>query len=888
MGFRKRAAALLMLCALLCTLAACGASEEGGGAEGVVDLHAPGTVIATEVGTTTESDARLEYPDAEFIYVNSATDGLLAVTSGKATAYAMNKTAYESAVESSGREVMLHPDGVVGEGGNVAVGISPVTQLDDAEGLINSFIEQVSSDGTLDDMNRRWEVEHDFTMPDIPAAEDPKFTIKVGTTGAAEPYTFYKDNELIGFDIELMQRFALWAGAELVVEVYDWYGIMPACSTGKVDYIMSNLFETEERREAMDFSTPYKVVETVMVMAAPEAAESGGFFDSIAESFEKTFIREDRWKMVLGGLGVTLEISVLSGILGTLLGFGLCLVLRSRHRAAAGAAKAFCKLMEGVPSLVVLLIVNFIIFASSDIEPVIVAVISFSVMFSVAVARTLNAGINAVDRGQWEAASALGFGKAGSFVRVILPQAVRHVLSIYKGELVSMIKMTSIVGYISIVDLTRASDLIRSRTFEPFFPLISTAVIYFAISAAIASGIGRIELSIDPHRRPRRLPRGATECEPGTEAGRHEPGFGEGELIRIEHLKKAFPGAVPLTDVNASINRGEVITVIGPSGTGKSTLLRCINRLETPTDGAVTVFGENVCDRRTDLRETRRRMGMVFQQFNLFGHLTVIENLMLAPTVIKKQDRQAAYENGMRLLRSVGLAEKALSYPDELSGGQQQRVAIARTLAMEPEVVLFDEPTSALDPTMVGEVLAVIRQLAARGLTMMIVTHEMRFARDVSTRVFYMDEGVIYEDGTPEQIFDHPQRDKTRAFVKRLKLLRFEIDGPNYDFIATTEALQRFGEKNLLPRRQLDNLHRAFEEICAANIIPNSGDGYVLRVGVEYSEESGHVLMRFTWDGPAYDPLRDGDELAAKLIRAYLSDYEYRREGGTNVLSVSI
>ena len=208
--------------------------------------------------------------------------------------------------------------------------------------------------------------------------------------------------------------------------------------------------------------------------------------------------------------------------------------------------------------------------------------------------------------------------------------------------------------------------------------------------------------------------------------------FEEGELIRIEHLKKAFPNVTPLTDVNTSIHRGEVITIIGPSGTGKSTLLRCVNRLETPTSGAILVHGENICDKKADLNALRRRMGMVFQQFNLFDHLTIIENIMLAPTLIRKMPRQEAYEKAMGLLKAVGMTEKALSYPDELSGGQKQRAAIARTLAMEPEIVLFDEPTSALDPTMVGEVLTVIRQLAARGLTMMIVTHEMKFARDVS------------------------------------------------------------------------------------------------------------------------------------------------------------
>ena len=875
---------MLLLCILLLLLSGCGASD---GDSGVPDLHLPSSVIAVEVGTTTESDARLEYPDAQYIYVNSATDGLLAVTAGKAAAFAMNRAAFESSIQGRDERVMQHPDGIVGVGGSVAVGISPASSLPDAAALINAFISEMRSDGTLDDMSRRWEHEQDYAMPDIPVPEEPDFTVRIGTTGLMEPYTFYLDNELAGYDIELMRRFAAWCNAELIVEVYDWNGLMPACASGKVDYVMSNLFETPERQEAMDFSEPYLIVETVMVVKNTGQVAESGFFDELAESFEKTFIREDRWLMILRGLGVTLEISALSGIFGTALGFGLCLVLRSRKRAFSALAGVICKLMDGIPSMVVLLIVNFVIFASSRVPPIAVAVITFSVMFSAAVAGTLKAGINAVSGGQAEAALALGFTKSSAFLRVVLPQAVRHVLPIYKSELVSMIKMTSIVGYISIEDLTRAGDLIRSRTFEAFFPLIATAVIYFVISVSIAAAIGRIELRIDPHKRPRRLPRGVTATEPA--AAQDGPlGLAPGELIRIEHLKKAYPSATPLRDVNAVIGRGEVITIIGPSGTGKSTLLRCLERLEAPSAGSIRVFGEDVCAKGADLCALRRRMGMVFQQFNLFGHLTVIENLMLAPVLIRRLPRQAAYENGMALLRTVGLAEKALSYPDELSGGQQQRVAIARALAMEPEIVLFDEPTSALDPTMVGEVLAVIRRLASRGLTMLIVTHEMKFARDVSTRVFYMDEGVIYEDGPPEQVFGCPQREKNRAFVRRLKLLQFEIDGPNYDFIATTEALQRFGEKHLLPRRQLDNMQRAFEELCAANIIPHSGDGYVLRVTVEYSEETGRVLMRFIWGGEPYDPLEEGDELSVRLVRAYLADCKYSRENGENLLTVSI
>lgn len=879
-----------LLGALCLTLTACGSGGEDSGTEssGTLDLNFSDVIIAAEVGTTTESDARSAYPEAQIVYVNSATDGLLTVTSGKADAYAMNLTAYESSVEPQRSDVTLHPDGVVGEGGDVVVGISPVTELPNAAELINGFIAEIKADGTLDDMNRRWETEHDYTMPDIPAPENPEFTIKVGTTGAAEPYSFYQDNELMGFDLELMYRFALWCNAELVIEVYDWYGIMPACTSGKVDYIMSNLFATEERREAMDFSDPYKEVRTVMVVAGAGTAEEESFWDGIVSNFEKTFIRENRWQMILSGLLVTLEISVLSGIFGTALGFGLCLLLRSRRRAVSGTAEVFCRIMEGVPNLVVLLIVNFVIFASSNIAPVAVAVISFSVIFAVSVAGTLNTGINAVGGGQWEAASALGFGRAASFVRVILPQAVRHVLPIYKSEVVALIKMTSIVGYISIQDLARAGDLIRSRTFEAFFPLIATAVIYFAISSVVAAAIGRIEVHVDPRCMPRRLPRGVTEVESTAVSTAPERSFESGELISIAHLKKVFPNVTPLTDVNASIHRGEVITIIGPSGTGKSTLLRCMNRLEDPTEGAIFVHGENICDKKADLNSLRRGMGMVFQQFNLFDHLTVIENIMLAPTLIRKVPKQEAYEKAMGLLKAVGMAEKALSYPDELSGGQKQRAAIARTLAMEPEIVLFDEPTSALDPTMVGEVLTVIRQLAAQGLTMVIVTHEMKFARDVSTRVFYMDQGVIYEDGTPEQVFEHPRQDRTRAFVQRLKVFSITITSPDYDFIAVTEQLQQFGEKQLMPRRRLDSMRRAFEEICATNIIPRSAGEYELRITAEYSEETGKARMRFVWGGEPFNPLEEGEELSVKLLRGYFTETEYRYENGENFLSVCL
>ena len=344
-------------------------------------------------------------------------------------------------------------------------------------------------------------------------------------------------------------------------------------------------------------------------------------------------------------------------------------------------------------------------------------------------------------------------------------------------------------------------------------------------------------------------------------------------MIKIEHLRKEYPNVTPLKDVSVEINKGDVISVIGPSGTGKSTLLRCLNQLEEPTSGTVTVDGEVITDPKCDISKVRRKMGMVFQSFNLFANLNIIENVISAPVSLLKIPQDQAYSEGMELLRRVGLAEKAENYPDELSGGQKQRVAIARAIAMKPEIILFDEPTSALDPTMVGEVLSVIRSLAKEGMTMMIVTHEMKFARDVSTRVFYMDEGGIYEEGTPEQIFERPEKEKTRIFIKRLRQLSFEVTSKDVDLVGFVSQIDDFGRKNLLSAKTVRDMQLCFEELVVQNIVGSSE--LPIKIVIEYSEADGSAQMEIAYGGKRYDPLTEGDELSAGIVKKLADDVSY-------------
>ncbi len=359
-------------------------------------------------------------------------------------------------------------------------------------------------------------------------------------------------------------------------------------------------------------------------------------------------------------------------------------------------------------------------------------------------------------------------------------------------------------------------------------------------------------------------------------------------MIRIEHLSKSYENATPLKDINTTINKGDVIAIIGPSGTGKSTLLRCMNRLEEPTSGTVYFDGQDLGAPDCDLAAVRRKMGMVFQSFNLYNHMSVVENIMYAPVKALGLSRDEAYERAIKLLRAVGLAEKKDSMPADLSGGQKQRVAIVRTLAMEPEVILFDEPTSALDPTMVGEVLAVIKKLAQDGMTMLIVTHEMRFAKSVSNRVFYLDQGIIYEDGTPEQIFENPQGESTRRFINQLDGVWKSFAVDTFDYLGFITEIREFAVKKLFAPAYMNRIEMVIEEIYLQTILPVLPDGAVVDFSLEHSDKLSVCDIAFTWRGDSRNPLSDMGEISRKLADYAAENIAYTYENGVNAVKVHV
>ncbi|WP_081084926.1 amino acid ABC transporter permease/ATP-binding protein [Burkholderia territorii] len=520
---------------------------------------------------------------------------------------------------------------------------------------------------------------------------------------------------------------------------------------------------------------------------------------------------------VLSGLARTLVLTLLGAVFGFVLGAFVALARLSRSRLLAASAWTFVWLFRSIPLIVLLLILNNLGYlyehvrlgvpftdivwfdtpTTDLISPFLAAVLGLTLNHAAFSAEVIRGGILAVDQGQLEAAAALGLPRGRQTTRIVLPQAMRAILPTAFNDLITLAKGTSMVYVLAMPELFYTVQVIYRRNLE-VIPLLMVATVWYLIILTVLSAI---QVQVERHyargalRNPprsaltfvlarigalrrRAATRGATAdaTVQGGIADASVPRTG-GE-VAVRNVSKQFGMQRVLDNVSFVAPRGSVTVIVGPSGSGKSTLLRTINHLERVDDGFIDIDGELIGYRRDgdvlhelkerDVLKRRTAVGMVFQNFNLFAHLTVLENLVEAPVSVGGVTREAAERTARTLLARVGLADKADAYPRQLSGGQQQRVAIARALALRPKVLLFDEPTSALDPELVNEVLDVIKELARSGTTLVIVTHEIGFAREVADNVLFMERGRIVESGPPAVVLDAPVHPRTRAFLSRV------------------------------------------------------------------------------------------------------------------------
>jgi polar amino acid transport system permease protein len=524
---------------------------------------------------------------------------------------------------------------------------------------------------------------------------------------------------------------------------------------------------------------------------------------------------------LLDGLWVAVRITALSMVLGLILGLVLALMRMSRFRAVSGVAWLYIWIMRGTPLLLQLVFIyDALPRLGIRLDPFSSAVIGFTLNEAAFAAEFIRGGLLSVNRNQSIAAASLGMRPFLTLRRIILPQALRAITPQISNATISMLKGTSLASVVFVNELTFRAQQIVATNFDFFSVFIAAALLYLTMTTLIALAQLLIERRLDPELRgvPRKAfdwsrifgfgsrsgadlqtVQPATDVADAVAAGPNlahivtaqpdirgsvqQPGS-DAPFVVCQNVRKAYtlrgqPKREVLRGVNFSVRRGEVVTIMGPSGSGKSTLLRLINHLEQLDGGEITVDGELVGYKRRngilvparDLAGARAkaRIGMVFQHFNLFDHFTAVENIMEAPVQVYGEQSDVARAGALSLLGSVGLGNHADHLPQRLSGGQQQRVAIARALAIKPKLMLFDEPTSALDPELVGEVLSVIRKLAEGGMTMIVVTHEVRFAREVADRVVFMDEGVIVEEGPPEEVLERPKEKRTQRFLRMVQ-----------------------------------------------------------------------------------------------------------------------
>ncbi|MBI1178969.1 MAG: ABC transporter permease subunit [Alphaproteobacteria bacterium] len=488
------------------------ATADAGGLELTSPADLAGKRIGVLLGSAQVPYAQKNYAGATLLQYQNFSDLVLGVTSGKVDAALYDEDSLHDVLRDNPqlgtlKQPLFSSDVAAGfNKGNGAL-----------RDRFNAFLAQIRANGVYDDMVDRWITRRQQDMPDIPMP-DTDDTLTIGTTDGGFPFETVKNNELAGFDIEMGERFAASLGKRVKFANMEFGALIAAVASGKVDMITASIFITPERQKRIDFSDPYYKTSTLVLALKSNIAGSGveaasaptrqpGFLESVADSFQSNIIHEKRYLLILEGLKVTVIISVLATLLGTALGALICFMRMSGSPLLNVPAKGYISVLRGMPVLVLLMLIYYVAFASVNISPVLVAVIAFGMNFAAYVSEMYRTGIESIDRGQSEAGVAMGFTRVQAFVHIVLPQAVQRILPVYKGEFISLVKMTSIVGYIAVQDLTKASDIIRSRTFDAFFPLVMVAILYFLISWGLMQFLGHLERTTDPKRRRRKARR---------------------------------------------------------------------------------------------------------------------------------------------------------------------------------------------------------------------------------------------------------------------------------------------------------------------------------------------------------------------------------------------
>ena len=491
----------MVLLIMVIALAGCSGEEDSETLYTSLDeMKAPGTVLGVMTGTIFDGISSSTFTQAELEYYNSYADMAYLVSQGQLAGYLTDEPLARYTQLSFPSVTYIEES--LGEA-NYAFAFAKTDMGTKLMNEMNQFLAKIRQDGTLDEIDSIWfGGDESLKVIDKSGLTGENGTIRVGTSVECAPFTYMVNGEVAGYEIDILYRFCREYGYIPEINTTDLTSLIPGL-LNRYDMGASCITITEERKESIQFSDPDYYGGIVMVVKGEGAEES--FWDSLKDSFEKTFIREDRWQMILQGLWVTIWISIMATLLGTILGFGLCLMKLSGSRAARAVVQVYVRVLQGTPIVVLLMILFYIVFAGTSIGGTWVGIIGFGLNFAASFCQMMHTGIKSVDKGQNEAALAIGFTRSQAFLKVVLPQAARQFLPMYKGEFVSLIKMTSVVGYIAIQDLTKMSDIIRSRTYDAFFPLITTAVIYFIISWLMSFAVSAIEVKVEPDRKNRRV-----------------------------------------------------------------------------------------------------------------------------------------------------------------------------------------------------------------------------------------------------------------------------------------------------------------------------------------------------------------------------------------------